>query len=663
MKQENQVKAVVLSGNKELGTEINRLLRHDLPADSVFLNGHSHDKQGLEQRTIDLLVVQDNLYNHLGKGFIQDVTRFEDNGTSVIVLGVDSEYDLDIQNDFEDDDWKYVRINPTRLLSLPGIAENTITERLLRICANKVAEGMPPLDVDLALFPNPAFIFNIQGRILKYNDELCEVSGLTSDEFSSFTFQDYFAEKSLEKALKVIDILIEKGCATTRLFLGGKDSVFSAEFFFALLSGEKQEQLFLCSTSKVRTDIAEGDELKRISVSPGSIVVEQTPKTEKMSKKLQHKVEEYIRYEEALRKSEEHFRSLIENSMDIICILDTFGMILYINPAVSEVLGYSAEEVIGDNVFELLHPDDAVMFLNARNDIVEEEGTSRYVQVRFHHKDGSWKTLEAVGKSFLDANGAMKVIINSRDMTARKEAEEQLVKLNRELEMYAHTVSHDLRSPLTSIKAAGETLQSIWRKRDRVDDLGSNIERISDIIHLSVVQAEELINDLLTLAMAMQKPEMVSTIDVTDAVRKIIKERTPLLKERNAQVEYGKDLGSIKANKTHIYQVFGNLIENAIRHNDKEKPLVTITCEESKNGTHIYNVQDNGPGIRPEDAEKIFMPFSKGKNGHTGIGLAIVEKTVKLYGGDIRVKNNNGACFTFTLKDYQETAENEDADD
>ncbi|MBN1288752.1 MAG: PAS domain S-box protein, partial [Actinobacteria bacterium] len=624
MKLENRVKAVILSDNKELGTEINRLLRNDLPADSVFFNGNGHDKLGLEQRSIDLLIVQDTLYDHLGRSLIRDITRFDDKGTSVIVLGVDNEYSLDIQGDFEEEYWKYVRMNPTKLLALTGIAENTVTERLLKVCADEAAQGMAVSDIDLEMFPNPAFIFNLEGRILKWNDELCEVSGLTYDEFGSFTFQDYFAEKSLEKALEVIDILIEKGCATTRLFLGGKESIFSAEFFFALLSGDKQEPLFLCSTSKVRTEIAEGDELKKISVSPGSIIVEQTPKIEKMSKKLQHKVEEYIRYEEALRKSEEHFRSLIENSMDIICILDTFGMILYINPAVREVLGYSAEEVIGDNVFELLHPDDAVVFLNARNDIVEEEGTSRYVQVRFHHKDESWKTLEAVGKSFLDANGVMKVIINSRDMTARKEAEEQLVRLNRELETYAHTVSHDLRSPLTSIKAAGETLQSIWRKRDRIENLGSNIERISDIIHLSVVQAEELINDLLTLAMAMQKPEMVSTIDVTDAVRKIIKERSPLLKERNARVEYGKNLGSVRANKTHIYQVFGNLIENAIRHNDKEQPLVTIHCEGSKNGTHIYTVQDNGPGIRPEDAERIFMPFSKGKNGHTGIGLAIV---------------------------------------
>lgn len=377
-------------------------------------------------------------------------------------------------------------------------------------------------------------------------------------------------------------------------------------------------------------------------------------------KKLQHRVAEFIQYEEALRKSEEHFRSLIENSFDIIGILDPFGNILYMNPAVKEVLGYRPEEVIGNNIFSLLHPEDLNEYLTARDETIKKEGESRYIQVQLRHKLGPWKTLEVVGRSFLDNNGAMKLIINSRDMTERREAEERLFQLNKELEMYAHTVSHDLRSPLTAIKTAGETLQSLCAKRAQLENVDASIIRIADIINLSVLQAEELINDLLTLAMSMQKPETVSNIDVSKMVEKIVMERGPILKEMNADVIYDKDMGTIKGNKTQIYQVFGNLIDNAINHNDKPNPLVEVMYRGDVDGKHTFAVQDNGPGIMQEDTEKIFLPFSKGKNGHSGMGLAIVDKTVKLYGGDIKVDNvNGGARFTFWLRDYEDTTDAE----
>lgn len=383
-----------------------------------------------------------------------------------------------------------------------------------------------------------------------------------------------------------------------------------------------------------------------------------------LPKKLQHRVAEFIQYEEALRKSEEHFRSLIENSLDIIGILDPFGNILYMNPAVKEILGYRPEEVIGDNIFSLLHPEDLNTFLVARDETVYREGESRYIQARLRHKDGSWKTLEMVGRSFLDNNGEMKLIVNSRDMTARRAAEEKLFLLNKELEMYAHTVSHDLRSPLTAIKTAGETLQSLCSKRDQLENVDASIIRISDIINLSVGQAEDLITDLLSLAMSMQQPDTVSEIDVGEMVEKIVKERTPILKQKNADVLFDKEMGSIKANKTQIYQVFGNLIDNAINHNDKPNPLVEILYRGNINGKHTFAVQDNGPGIRPEDTEKIFLPFSKGKNGHSGMGLAIVDKTVKLYGGDIKVENiNGGACFTFQLCDYEDITDSDELED
>ena len=118
-------------------------------------------------------------------------------------------------------------------------------------------------------------------------------------------------------------------------------------------------------------------------------------------------------------------------------------------------------------------------------------------------------------------------------------------------------------------------------------------------------------------------------------------------------VKVGDDLGSVRANPTHIYQIFANLISNAIKHNDNENPVIEVSClGDDEEGLHRYLIRDNGSGIPPEDLGRIFLPFVRGKTGETGIGLTTVEKIVAVYSGEIRAYNDNGACFELTLKDY-----------
>ena len=96
-----------------------------------------------------------------------------------------------------------------------------------------------------------------------------------------------------------------------------------------------------------------------------------------------------------------------------------------------------------------------------------------------------------------------------------------------------------------------------------------------------------------------------------------------------------------------------NLISNTIKHNDSENPVLEISyLGDDEGGLHRYLVRDNGSGVPPDDLESIFIPFIKGQTGDTGLGLSIVEKIVKVYHGEIRAYNDNGACFEFTLRDY-----------
>ncbi|VVB97629.1 Methanogenesis regulatory histidine kinase FilI [uncultured archaeon] len=128
--------------------------------------------------------------------------------------------------------------------------------------------------------------------------------------------------------------------------------------------------------------------------------------------------------EEALRHQGEHFRLLIENISDVITILKEDGTISYQSPSIEHVTGYKPEELIGRNAFELIYPEDLQHVLGAFNEGIRNPESTKSVEYRFRHKNGSWIFFESIGKSLLDNNEPGRVIVNSRDITDRKRAEE-----------------------------------------------------------------------------------------------------------------------------------------------------------------------------------------------------------------------------------------------
>jgi PAS domain S-box-containing protein len=144
--------------------------------------------------------------------------------------------------------------------------------------------------------------------------------------------------------------------------------------------------------------------------------------------------------ERVLRDSEARFRALIENSSDITTLLDRDGIARYTSPSIGRVLGYGDNELVGQNVLALVHPDDLPQVQRALARVLENPGLAQHVEHRFPDKDGVWRYFESVGKYFLDESPVSGVVVNSRDITARKLAEdkmraadESLRKLNRAL--------------------------------------------------------------------------------------------------------------------------------------------------------------------------------------------------------------------------------------
>ncbi len=129
--------------------------------------------------------------------------------------------------------------------------------------------------------------------------------------------------------------------------------------------------------------------------------------------------------EQRLERSEKHFRSLIENALDIITILNSDGTIRYESPSIERVLGYKPEDLIGKSAFAFIHPEALPIIMNVLSQAWEAPGMTASLEFRFRHKDGSWRLLEAVGKNLIKDPVIGGAVINSRDITERRRAEEQ----------------------------------------------------------------------------------------------------------------------------------------------------------------------------------------------------------------------------------------------
>ncbi|HEY5494043.1 MAG TPA: HAMP domain-containing sensor histidine kinase [Candidatus Anoxymicrobiaceae bacterium] len=235
-----------------------------------------------------------------------------------------------------------------------------------------------------------------------------------------------------------------------------------------------------------------------------------------------------------------------------------------------------------------------------------------------------------------------------REIAIRRQAESELQRINAELENFARTVSNDLKTPLTVIIAGADTLARM------IDAPGVDVGELKDMAHLLVKntrKANQMIDDLMDLADVEGTAVDVTDVDLNEVIGRVLRDR-PELTAGGARVEVSNDLGTLLANETHMFELFSNLIANAVEHNTSDSPRVEISLlGRDDSGARIV-VCDDGPGIPPDDLDTIFFPFYTGGKGRSGLGLLTVQKVVRLYGGRIRAYNDEGACFEFTLRDY-----------
>jgi PAS domain S-box-containing protein len=364
------------------------------------------------------------------------------------------------------------------------------------------------------------------------------------------------------------------------------------------------------------------------------------------------------------KKSEEKIQilaNIVESSNDAIGTISLDGIITSWNTGAEQVYGYSAEEILGKPISIIAPPHLNKETQNLSEKIKQGEQIHRYETLRLRKNEKMICVSITLSPVFDTHRELTAVSFISRDITMIKEAEEKFIQekqiaevANRAKSEFLANMSHELRTPLNSIigfsdllyeQAYGELNEKQLRSVENVSKSGKHLlNLINDILDISKVEAGKLELDYNDFELAAK----------FNIIRNLL---SPIADRKNIKIEIEVDskLKSIRAGEDRFVQIMYNLVDNAIKFS-YEKGLVRIEARKKGDLVEIM-VKDTGIGIKAEDQDKLFKPFSqigpfssKISQG-TGLGLSLVKQIVHLHGGYIWFRSNlgEGSTFAFTI--------------
>ncbi len=369
-------------------------------------------------------------------------------------------------------------------------------------------------------------------------------------------------------------------------------------------------------------------------------------------------VTERIRAEAELRRSEERFRSLIENASDMITVINSSGIIRFQSPSSERVLGYAPDTLVGKSIFELIHPEDQTTGQDAWRRALDNPGLAVSIETRLRHQNDQWRTIEAVGRSVPEESAEGYLILNARDVTESRKMAEQF-RQSQKMEAIGQLcggVAHDFHNILSIIQGN----ISLMRLQDELSaEMKDSITEVGE----AATRAANLTRQLLAFSrrQTIQRKEL----DLNEVVSNLTRMLQRIVGEDvRIQTSCSPHPARISADAGMMEQILMNLVVNARDAMPRGGKLVIETAKaefdetiveqtaQARPGKFIsLSVTDSGCGIPPETLPKIFEPFftteEVGKG--TGLGLATVYGIVRQHEGWVSVYSEVGLGTTFRV--------------
>ncbi len=495
----------------------------------------------------------------------------------------------------------------------------------------------------IEFLPDATLVVDLEGKVIAWNRAMEEMTGIGKKDMIGQGDYAYTVPFYGERRRHLIDLIdvSDKDLESRYQHVQRKGNMFSARAFTPALYGGKGAYVF--ATAAPLFDV-HGNRVGAI---------------ESIRDITDHK-----RAEEALLESEERYRSMMEQAADAVFMHDENGRILDVNRKACQTLGYSREELLSKSIGDI----DPGAIQTGKHELWGKvlAGEQFTFESRQTRKDGSTVLVEVtLGSVRLSRGPAVLGIV--RDITDRKNAEEDIRKLNeeleqrvlqrtalldaanRELEAFSYSVSHDLRAPLRSIDGFSQAL--LEECKDKLDDAGKNyLERVRK----SSQHMGRLIDDLLNLSRVTRSGFQYKTINMSNMVRAIAETFQENNPERTVDVII-RDGITVQGDPHLMRIAMENLLDNAWKFSgSKERPEIEFDALDMGGGT-VYYVRDNGVGFDMAYAGKLFGAFqrlhSTAEFPGTGIGLATVRRIINRHGGRVWAEGEvgKGATFYFTV--------------
>jgi PAS domain S-box-containing protein len=367
-------------------------------------------------------------------------------------------------------------------------------------------------------------------------------------------------------------------------------------------------------------------------------------------------ISERRRLEEAIKQSEEMFRTVADFTYDWEYWIDPDGSLVYISPSCERITGYRSDEFINNPglLKDIIHPADQLLVGNYFDSIDSAPPYSVEFRIVSPTRETRWigHRCQAV---YGDDGRFLGRRVSNRDITKLKEIEEivkqrteELERRNNDLEQFAYVASHDLQEPLRMVSSYMGLLERRYKGRLDAD--------ADEFIGYAVDGAKRmrmLINDLLEYSRVGTHGKPFGPVDCETLLNRSLDHLQLMIEDSGATVTHDH-LPTVIGDGAQLMRLFQNLINNSLKFRKDASPLIHVSAEPC-DGDWLFSVRDNGIGIDPQYADRIFVIFQRLHDREeypgTGIGLAICKKIVERHGGRIRVQSgqDKGATFIFTI--------------